>query len=422
MAVGTEASLLADDGADALASQEPDGTEAAPGAGTADSADQAVLAIQSLASVPHILDLICRTTGVRFASVARVTEDRWVTCASLDGLGFGLGPGDELPIDRTMCKQVCETGRVIAFDDAEADEDWRDHPIPRQFGIRGYVSMPIVRRDGSFFGTLCGIDTEPRRMKNPETLAMFRSFADLIAVQLDESEALLSSRQALRAERAGGRLREQFIAVLGHDLRNPLASLASGLRILERDGLNERGARTVSLMQATVGRMNALIDNLLDLARGRLGKGLASEIGPCHDLRDEITQVIGEIRAATGQTVELDWNVDGPVRCDRRRLGQLASNLVSNAVTHGDNSAPVRVRARTADGTFVMSVENTGEPIPPEMIGSLFRPYFRGGGDEAQQGLGLGLFIAHEIARAHGGTLKADSTSERTRFTLTMPA
>src|SRR5690606_39156924 len=98
--------------------------------------------------------------------------------------------------------------------------------------FRSYISMPIVRRDGSFFGTLCAIDTEPRQLNRSGTLSIFRSFAELVAALLDDQSALDRSRRALREERRSSRLREEFIAVLGHDLRSPLASISSGLRIL----------------------------------------------------------------------------------------------------------------------------------------------------------------------------------------------
>lgn len=379
-------------------------------------------AVQALESVPHILDIVSRTTGMGFSAVARVTEDRWITCASRDRLRFGLGPGDELDVLTTICNEVRACRQLVVIDDVEADEQWRNHPTPRKYGFRSYVSVPINRRDGTFFGTLCAIDPAPRRLNEPGTLAMFRGFAELIGRQLEDRDALTRSRQALRAERASSRLREEFIAVLGHDLRSPLASLSSGLRVLEREGMSERSARTVSLMRATIGRMNALIDNLLDLARGRLGRGLAFEISPCEDLRAEIEQVVGEIRAATGHEIALDWQAEGAISCDRRRMGQLASNLVSNAVKHGDPEAPVRVECGLEGGRFRLEVENQGDPIPAAIADSLFRPFFRGGGDEGRQGLGLGLYIAREIARAHGGTLTVDSTEERTRFTLLMPA
>ena len=379
-------------------------------------------AVRSIEAVPHILDVVCRTTGMGFAGIARVTEDRWIACAARDRLHLGLRPGDELDVMTTICNEVRACRKAVVIDDVQADERWRDHPIPKKYGFRSYISMPINRRDGTFFGTLFALDPAPRRVNEPSTLAVFGTCAELIARQLEDHQKLARSHSQLRAERARARLREEFIAVLGHDLRSPLASIISGLRMLEREGLGERGARTVALMQATAGRMNALIDNLLDLARGRLGQGIAYQIAPCDELGSEVEQVIGEIRAATGHEVTFDWQVEGAIRCDRRRMGQLASNLVSNAVKHGDPAAPVHVECRVEEGNFRLTVENRGDPIPPSIAGSLFRPFFRGSSEEGRQGLGLGLYIAREIAHAHGGTLTVDSNEERTRFTLVMPA
>jgi sigma-B regulation protein RsbU (phosphoserine phosphatase) len=112
--------------------------------------------------------------------------------------------------------------------------------------------------------------------------------------------------------------------------------------------------------------------------------------------------------------------LDQPVSCDRVRVGQLLSNLVSNALSHGEAGSPVRVRARTADGVFTLSVANTGPPIPSAVMENLFQPFFRGAVRASAQGLGLGLYIASEIARAHGGSLEAASDSGQTVFTFTM--
>lgn len=376
-------------------------------------------AIRTIGSVPHILEITSRTTGMGFAAVVQLAGNRWITCAARGRPG--RGPGEDAVA--IICGELGASRQLLAIDDVEAEDRWRAHPARRRHGFRSCVLVPITRRDGAFFGMLCAMDAGPASVNEPATLAVLRGFAELIARQLDDREALAHTRRELRAERAGVRLRDEFVAVLGHDLRSPLASITSGLRVLEREGLSERSARTVALMQATAGRMNSLIDNLLDLARGRLGQAIAFEIAPCDDLRNVIEQVIGEIRAATGHEIELDWQVNGAISCDRRRMGQLASNLIANAVKHGDSAAPVRVDARLEGDRFRLTVENRGEPIPPEIVGSLFRPFFRGGGArEGRQGLGLGLYIAREIAKAHGGTLMVDSTAERTRFSLLMPA
>jgi sigma-B regulation protein RsbU (phosphoserine phosphatase) len=113
------------------------------------------------------------------------------------------------------------------------------------------------------------------------------------------------------------------------------------------------------------------------------------------------------------------------VWCDPGRLAQLLSNLLANAVTHGHAGTPVVARARSDGETFELSVSNAGDPIPAATVERLFQPFFRGdarsSGNAGGHGLGLGLYIASEIARAHGGTLKAMSSPEQTIFTLRMP-
>lgn len=114
-------------------------------------------------------------------------------------------------------------------------------------------------------------------------------------------------------------------------------------------------------------------------------------------------------------------DLSAPVACDASRLSQLVSNLVANALTHGEEGGTVTVRAALEGEDLELSVSNTGEPIPPAALERLFQPFARGEIRPGRQGLGLGLYIASEIARAHGGTLTAASTAEETRFTLRMP-
>ena len=110
----------------------------------------------------------------------------------------------------------------------------------------------------------------------------------------------------------------------------------------------------------------------------------------------------------------------GPA-CDGARIAQLLSNLLANALTHGDPVGPVRVEAWSGDEGFGISVANIGEPIPPEIMDHLFKPFSRASARAGQQGLGLGLYIADEIARAHDGSLRVESSAEETRFIFRMP-
>jgi signal transduction histidine kinase len=380
-----------------------------------------IAAIRRIDAVPTILDVVCRTTGMGFAAVARVTEDRWIACSVRDDIAFGLVPGGELKVETTICNEIRESREPVIIDHVAEHPDFCHHHTPTTYGFQSYISMPILLPDGRFFGTLCAIDPRPAQVNNPETIGMFRMFADMIAFHLDAQAQIERSAAILLDERRTAELREQFIAVLGHDLRNPLASIDAGTRLLARDPSPERAAKVLGLMQSSVARMAGLIDNVLDLARGRLGGGLtlqraAVQLGPVLNL------VIEELRAShPTQQVEAVMDLDTEVDCDRGRIAQLLSNLLGNALTHGAAEQPVMVHAATRNDVFELSVSNAGEEIPPAAIERLFQPFARGAVRPDQAGLGLGLYIASEIARAHGGSLSVASSPMQTRFTFIMP-
>jgi GAF domain-containing protein len=121
-----------------------------------------IAAVQRVPEIESILADVCALTGMGFAAVARVTADRWIACQLLDQIEFGLHPGDELKIKTTICDEIRASGRSVYIDDVAADPAWRTHHTPALYGFRSYVSIPIVRGDGSFFGTLCAIDPASR--------------------------------------------------------------------------------------------------------------------------------------------------------------------------------------------------------------------------------------------------------------------
>jgi phosphoserine phosphatase RsbU/P len=244
----------------------------------------------------------------------------------------------------------------------------------------------------------------------------------LLAARDQSRSSEAAARATLKDERETSELREQFIAVLGHDLRNPLASISAGARILLRRPKDETETRVLQMMEATVTRMSGLIDNVLDFARGRLGGGITLSRDADKPLEPVLKQVVDELSAAMPERViERDFRIAGPVNCDRSRIGQMVSNLLGNALTHGAPDKPVKVFAATGKGMFELRVANVGAPIPQAAMANLFQPFFRGQVRASLQGLGLGLHIASEIAKAHEGTLTVTSTAEETRFTFLMP-
>jgi signal transduction histidine kinase len=379
--------------------------------------------VSRIEAVPTILEVVCRTTGMRFAAVARVTEDRWIACGVLDEIAFGLKPGGELKIETTICHEIRQSREPVVIENVAEDSVWREHATPAMYGFQSYISVPIILADGSFFGTLCAIDPRPTPLKTPQVIGMFRLFAELIGKNLDASRKLAAAESALIEERAVSELREQFIAVLGHDLRTPMLAISCLVDLLLRTPLNEHAADMARVMRDSALRMQTLIDNLMDLARGRLSGGLSLNRDANEPLEPMLRGVIAELNASLpNRSVETVFELVEPIHCDRSRLAQLFSNLLSNALSYGSVDQPVRVRATSDEGIFELSVANAGEPIPTAALERLFQPFYRSTVLRDREGLGLGLYIAHEIATAHGGTLEVQSTREETRFTFRMPA
>ena len=374
--------------------------------------------ISAIAAVPTILDVVLRMTGMGFAAVARVTEARWIACQVLDPIGFGLKPGDELPIESTLCNEIRGHRQTIVFDDATEDPQYRDHHTPRIYGLRSYISEPIILANGTFWGTLCAIDPNPAKVKNPEVLGAFKLFAELIAYHLDAETRLRSAQASLERERELAELREQFIAVLGHDLRNPIAAIDAGTARLLKEGWTERSPLILKLMRTSVTRMAGLVDNVMDLARARMGGGISLTMTDA-DLADTLQHVVDELRVAHPEReISAIFDLPRSLTVDHLRIAQMASNLLFNAVTHGASAAPVLIRAHLRDEVLEIGVTNGGSAIPTGQISKLFLPFKRGEGRPGVQGLGLGLYIASEIAKAHGGMIDVSSDEQETCFTF----
>ena len=384
-------------------------------------------AVQQIGAVPKILDVVGRMTGMGFVAIARVTSRQWVCCAVRDKINFGLREGGELQVETTICNEIQQHGKTVVINDARTDGAFCNHPTPARYGFSSYISAPIILSDGTIWGTLCAIDPKPRELGKPEILGSFQLLSELIAAQLELNQRLQQSQADLQIsqadlldERRTSELREQFIGVLGHDLRNPLASVEAGMRVLLKNPDTQKAQEIILAIQKSVLRMAGLVDNIMDFARGRLGGGLTVKREAKEPLAPVLEQVIAELKSAwPGVTVEAEIDIQEPVNCDRGKIGQLFSNLLGNAIMYGDQGRPVRVSARTINGVFELAVTNYGVPISDKAMDNLFKPYTRGD-RPSQQGLGLGLYIASQIAQAHGGTLKASSNLEETRFVFEM--
>lgn len=320
-------------------------------------------------------------------------------------------------------------------------------PMLRMQGYFHEVALDMVRADGSVMPVLA--NAAERRDTSGELLftrlTVFKATErrqyerDLVEARAAERDArrqledMVTSLQAGMAEQVAivmeekhnSELKEQFVAVLGHDLRNPLAAIDAGVgKILRDQQWTDSTPVILNLMKNSVSRMSALIDNVLDLARSRLGGGILLNRDESRSLQSTLEMVIAEIQAANpDRTISTRFQIAGTARVDHDRIAQLFSNLLANAVTHGAPDKDIAVDCTVDDeGNLSLSVANAGDPIPQEMVPLLFQPFHRGQVRSNAHGLGLGLYIASEIAHAHGGRIDVESDQNEIRFILRLPA
>lgn len=249
-------------------------------------------------------------------------------------------------------------------------------------------------------------------------------FQDMIRFNEAIDEALAESTAAY-AEQVN-RSRDIFLAILGHDLRAPLQAVSMSTELLMRKTALEGDALTCALnIKHGARHMASMVSDLLELVRSRLGRTLPIEPAPM-DLADAARAAIAEACAGNPEcdpTLKTEGDTRGV--WDAGRIDQLLQNLIGNALQHGSNPREVLVALRGDSGSVHLSVQNYGNPIPEEAIGTIFDPLVRSADEELGQpstSLGLGLFIVKEVVTAHGGAIEVSSSeADGTLFSVTLP-
>lgn len=380
-----------------------------------------VAAISRIAFVPKLLEAVTRITGLRFAAVARVTDTQWITCAVRDEIAFGLLPGSELPLETTICNEIREHRRSVIFEHASRHPVFASHHTPLKYGLESYISVPLHAANGEFFGTLCAIDPEPSSIESRGVVDMLELFAQLIGSQLESVDRLKLSQSALQNALDVASTREQFIAEVSDDLRNPLQAIvmdAHALRTLP--GLGDDATSLARSIEHSAWRMVDVIAEMASFNHDKMGADVQLMTIGGSALSSEITRVLTQLAAqAPGRRIATQCRIDGEVECDPKRLGQLLANLVGNVLRHSDAESTVSIDIATSHDQLQMAVRATGLSLPDDVLdsvsGSLVRP--RGVGRQEA----WNFFIAAEIAAAHAGCLTAERHTIGGSLSFAMP-
>jgi signal transduction histidine kinase len=281
---------------------------------------------------------------------------------------------------------------------------------------RTLIFLPLVSR-GQSIGVAAAISAQGKPFTNDD-MPTFAELARRASLAIDNARLYLESQQAVRA-------REEVLAIVSHDLRNPLSAVSLGASLLKMsDELADEDREQVDTIEVSARRMNRLIADLLDVTRLEGGKRLPIEPAPVTpaELLGEAEELFRAQSAVAAVTMQ--YETEGtlpPVHADRHRIMQVLSNLIGNSMKFTPPDGRITVRAKLHGEVVIFSISDTGPGIPREHLGDIFSPYWQAKRAE-RLGAGLGLPIAKGIVEAHGGRIWVESEPGRgTDFYFTLP-
>ena len=413
--------------------------------------------------VNTMLDVICKTTGMGFAVLARVTDKTWLACAVRDNIQFGLEPGQELQIDTTICQDILHNGKSVIIDEVGKDLIYKDHHTPVLYGFESYISVPIIRKDGSFFGTLCAIDPKPQVVNTPAVIGMFQLFVELIAFHLDALDQFKSMESQFLNERTFNdelekkihertiQLEENNAALLkmnenlqtftyisSHDLQEPLRKIQTFISVIkekEAANLSDKGRDYFQRIQSAASRMQILINDLLTYSH--------AEVDEKKFVQLNLQALIEDVQAELHEELEKQHaTIHISQMCEARIIAvqfrQLLHNLIGNALKFAspDRNPEIRIESQmiTADelpeepptaaiAYCHIRIADNGIGFEQQYSAKIFELFKRLHTNATHPGTGIGLAIVKKIVENHNGLIRASGNAgEGAAFDIYIPA
>ncbi|MCE7063282.1 ATP-binding protein [Dyadobacter sp. CY343] len=396
--------------------------------------------IEQIPIVPTMLEVICRSTGMGFAAIARVTEDKWVACSVLDEISFGLKAGGELVLETTICNEIRLNHEIVVIDNVDEDPQFRAHHTPIMYGFKSYISVPIILKNGEFFGTLCAIDPKPASLKNIKTIGMFQLFVDLISYHLESIETAQKSRQKLsdmNHQLADSiHINSQFQFISNHNLQEPLRKMRvfSGM-MLEAANKNDldKVRSYATKVDASALKFSAIITELSEFTD--LYNETNFETVDLNKVVSDATNSLSALLDATETKVKFE-NLPSIV-ANRFQMEQLFRNLITNSIQYAKKGADHVIRIYPGEigydlragediqrkrQSLVIRIEDNGEGFSQPHLEKIFDIFSQFPDYKNGQTEGHSLAYCRKIVNNHGGQIKAESVEGKgTTFSIILP-
>lgn len=407
---------------------------------TNDDLSRDIERVKRISIVPVLLDVICQTTGMGFAAVARVTSTNWVTCSVRDDIQFGLVPGSQLKLATTICNEIRESQEPVVINNVAEDEIFHNHHTPLMYGFQSYISYPIILKNGEFFGTLCAIDPKPADLENPKVLGMFMAFADLISFHLQQIDLLNESDKTVKnlSRQLSNTLDEnrQYQHISHHTLQEPLRKLRvfSGMVVEAIKEKELEKAENLALrIQSNAERFSGMIKDLSDFSTLQTNESVPEliDLEVALSVALSLLKVKTELKSAIVTVGELPSIMAYPTQIE-----QLFYHLLHNAIKFAkDGVRPeITVSSRKVDASeyagqltegkeyIEISIQDNGTGIDDSQEEIIFDMFSQLASAPTRVGAGFGLTFCRKIIRNHKGIIKvASGIDEGTTVLIILP-
>lgn len=398
--------------------------------------------IKQIPIVPTMLEVICRATGMGFAAIARVTQDRWIACDVRDEVGFGLVSGGELKIETTICNEIRDMREAVVIDHVDKSDLYRNHHTPKIYGLQSYISFPIIKKNGDFFGTLCAIDSNPAELNNPKIIGMFSLFVELISFHLQSADLLERSNVAVKelSRQLTDSMDEnrQYRYISDHNLQEPLRKIRMFSNMLVNAADTNDNFKTkdfASKINSSAQRFSMMIKDLSDFSDLDYQQKSFEKVDLNKVMADVWVQLSDNL---VEKNATFDSDLLPSIQGIPLQIEQLFYHLIHNAVKFSKKDRPLHLQIQTKSIPLIhtdhdlaeqpdvkyaeIRLEDNGIGIEKSQLEKIFDIFSQLPNEHVPEGKGVGLAYCRKIVRNHGGTITAQSESDTgTIFSIVLP-